>query len=62
VELRRDHIHDAETSAAARIALTAPLDDEPVTNRDAEAIARASADLGAGRVVSHDEILREFGL
>jgi hypothetical protein len=38
-------------SPAYRTALSAPPDDEPVTEADV-----------AGRVVSHDEILREFGL
>jgi hypothetical protein len=46
--------------AAFRAAMSAPLDDEPVTAGDAEAIARARRDLQAGRVASHDEILREF--
>jgi hypothetical protein len=48
--------------AAFRAAMFAPSDDEPVTAGDAEAIARARRDLQAGRVVSHDEILREFGI
>ncbi len=48
--------------AAFRAAMSAPLDDEPVTAGDAEAIARARKDIQAGRVVSHDEMLREFGL
>jgi hypothetical protein len=68
-----DRIPEAEVSAARRFleylaagaalrtALVAPCDDEPVTNGDAKAIARARADLEAGRVVPHEEILREFG-
>lgn len=48
--------------AAFRAAMAAPPDDEPVTAGDAEAIARARRDLQAGRVVSHDEILRELGI
>jgi hypothetical protein len=51
-----------ERDAAFRAAMYAPLDDEPVTAEDAEAIARARRDLQAGRVISHDEILREFGI
>ena len=51
-----------DTSAAFRAALSAPPDDEPVTRGDAEAIERANQDVQAGRVVSHDEILREFGI
>jgi hypothetical protein len=49
-------------SPAYRAALAAPPDDEPVTEADAAAIARAREEVCAGRVVSHDEILREFGL
>jgi hypothetical protein len=48
--------------AAFRTAMSAPQDDEPVTAGDAEAITRARRDLRAGRVVSHDDILREFGI
>ena len=50
------------SDAAFRAAMSAPPDDEPVTAGDAEAIARARRDLQAGMVVSHDEILREFGI
>jgi hypothetical protein len=50
------------SGAALRVALAAPFDDEPVTEGDSEAIARARADLEAGRVVSHEEMLREFGV
>ena len=48
------------SDAAFRAAMSAPPDDEPVTEGDAEAIARARRDLQAGMVISHDEILREF--
>jgi hypothetical protein len=48
--------------APFRAAMSAPPDEEPVTGGDAEAIARARRDLQAGMVVSHDEILREFGI
>jgi hypothetical protein len=48
--------------AAFRAALSAPFDDEPVTIGDANAIARARADVEAGRVRSHDDVLREFGI
>ena len=50
------------TSPAYRAALSAPLDDEPVTASDAEAIARAREEIREGKVASHVEILREFGL
>jgi predicted transcriptional regulator len=50
------------TSPAYRAALSAPPDDEPVTEADAAAIERACAEVHAGKVVSHEEILGEFGL
>jgi len=49
-------------SPACRAALSAEPDDEPVTEADALAIARAREDVRAGRVSSQDEVLREFGL
>jgi hypothetical protein len=49
-------------SPAYRAALSAPLDDEPLTQADVAAIARARDEVRAGKVVSHDEVLREFGL
>ena len=69
-----DRIPESEIAAAQRVlehlardasfraAMSAPPDDEAVTVGDAEAIARARTDLEAGRVVSHDEMLREFGV
>jgi hypothetical protein len=68
-----DRIPEAEISAAQRFleylasttafrtAILAAPDDEPVAQGDAEAIARARNDIESGRVVSHDEIVREFG-
>ena len=50
------------TSPAFRSAGLASLDDEPVTEADASAIAQAREDLRAGRVVRLDQVLREFGL
>jgi hypothetical protein len=47
---------------AWRAALSAPPDDEPVTDADVAAIARARDEVRAGKVTSHEEILREFGL
>ena len=49
-------------SPALRAMQTAPLDDEEVTTGDAQAIARAQADIEAGRVSSHEDVLEEFGL
>jgi hypothetical protein len=50
------------SSPAYRTALLAPPDDEPVTEADAQAIRRALDEVRAGKTVSHDEFLREFGL
>jgi hypothetical protein len=47
---------------AYRAAMSAALDDEPLTEADAAAIARVQEEVRVGNVVSHDEILREFGL
>ncbi len=50
------------TSPAYRAALSAPPDDEPMTEADVSAIERAHDEVRAGKIVSHDEILREFGV
>ena len=47
---------------AYRAALSAPADDEPVTETDAAGILRARDEVRLGRVIPHDEILREFGM
>jgi hypothetical protein len=39
-----------------------PVDDEPVTDEDLEAMAEAHADIAAGRVYSTEEVLRELAL
>ena len=39
----------------------APLDDEPETDEERQLVEEARQDLAAGRVVSHEEIRREFG-
>jgi hypothetical protein len=45
-----------------RAMLEAPEDDEPETAEERAAVAEAYEDFEAGRVVSHQEIKREFGL
>ena len=47
---------------AWRAAVTAEVDDESVTEADIAAITEASRQVRTGEVVSHDEVLREFGL
>lgn len=49
-------------SPAYRTALSAPVDDEPVTDGDVAAIARVRDEVRTGKVVTHEEILREFDL
>ena len=49
-------------SPAYRAALSAPPDDEPVTEGDAAAIARVQEEIRTGKVVPNDDLLREFGL
>lgn len=39
----------------------APLDDEPETEEERLGVAEALEDLAAGRVVSHEDVRREFG-
>ncbi len=47
---------------AYRTALSASADDEHVTEGDAKAIAQSHEDVRSGKISSHDEVLREFGL
>jgi hypothetical protein len=56
------HLEYLATSPAYRTATSAPPDDEPLTAGDSEAIEKAAGETRAGKVVSHDAILREFGL
>lgn len=64
-ELDEDAAREAlayiQTLALPAFLRDAPLDDEPVTASERAAVAEAEADLAAGRVVSHEEIRREFG-
>lgn len=43
-------------------ALSAPLDDEEVTDEDREDIEQARQDIAAGRFVSDEQIRRKLGL
>jgi hypothetical protein len=45
-------------SPAHRADLSAPPDDEPVTQGDAAGIALAREEVRSGKVVSHDDVLR----
>lgn len=44
-----------------RTLLTAPLDDEPETDEERAAVAEAYEDVRQGRLVSMEEIERQFG-
>jgi len=46
----------------ARKLLSAPIDDEPETEEERRGVQEAREDLTAGRITSHEEIRREFGL
>lgn len=46
----------------SRSLATAPVEDEEVTPETAAALDRARASLARGEGISHEEILREFGL
>jgi hypothetical protein len=47
---------------ALRSLLRAPVDDEPYTDAERESDAEAMAAIARGEGISHDEVLREFGL
>jgi hypothetical protein len=52
---------DQRADPLTRFLENAPLDDEPVTAEEEALVAEANADIAAGRMVSMDEILAEFG-
>jgi hypothetical protein len=54
----RRYLEDLATSPAYRVA----PDEVPVTEGDSRAIEKATDEIQAGKVVPHEEILREFGL
>jgi hypothetical protein len=39
-----------------------PIDDEPETEEERVAVAEARRDLEEGRVISHNEVMRKYGL
>jgi len=46
----------------ARSLALAPVEDEELTPETAEALDRARASLDRGEGISHEDVLREFGL
>lgn len=56
-----EQVRAAREDPRFRRLLDAPWDDEPLTEEDLAAIAESRADVAAGRVVSNEEMRREFG-
>lgn len=54
-------LHYLDDPVAVSLA-EAPLDDEPLTDEDIAAIKEAKEDMAAGRLISHEEMMRELGL
>jgi hypothetical protein len=50
------------TDPVARSLANAPVESEPVSAEEAAALDEAHAAIARGEGISHDEILREFGL
>jgi hypothetical protein len=59
---RRDVPDEAEQDPVLRSLMNAPVEDEPVTPAEEEAIAESYQDIQLGRVVSSAEMRRELGL
>ena len=57
-EVQGEDLADPVEAALA----TAPMDDEPVTPSEAEAIAEGERDVADGRVVSEAEVRARLGL
>jgi hypothetical protein len=50
-----------EADSFARWLDSRPKDDEPLTAEEEEAIEEGHADIAAGRLISHEEMLRKYG-
>jgi hypothetical protein len=59
---RRDMPEEAEQDPVLRSLLNAPVEDEPLTPAEDEAIAESYEDIRLGRVVSSAEMRRQLGL
>ncbi len=56
-----DKFRHGEDDPLLRKLLLAPLDDEPLTGEERAALEEGLEDIRRGRLVSHEEIMREFG-
>ena len=57
-----ERLAEATNDPVLRAFLSAPLDDEPETEEERQAVAEAKEDLAAGRVISDEDLRRELGL
>ena len=55
------YVRDMEDPFLRNLA-EAPWDDEPLSDEDMAALAEAKEDIKAGRLIPHEEVMREFGL
>ena len=55
------YVRDMEDPFLRNLA-EAPWDDEPLTDEDIAALAEAKEDIKAGRLIPHEEVMRELGL
>ena len=55
------YVRDMEDPFLRNLA-EAPWDDEPLSDEDIAALEEGKEDIKAGRLISHEEITREFGL
>ncbi len=53
-------LHPSDDPVASALA-DVPVDDEPATDDDLSAIEESDADIDAGRVVSMEQLKREYG-
>ena len=54
-----EYLRIVGSSRLYRTLIEAPLDDEPETDEERTAVEEARADLAAGRVVPHEQVMRE---
>jgi predicted transcriptional regulator len=54
------YLRDLANDPLLRTLLNAPFDDEPWTAEDEAALEEAREDVRAGRVVSHEEVVRSL--
>lgn len=56
------HLRDLAEDPVLQTLMSAPLDDEPITDDEMAAIEEGLADLERGDVVTDEELRRELGL